>query len=218
MTFVSEMPTKVTGHTPVLLVTSRGLCCCDIPLTAALPGYEPKIVAVEPLADSGYLASHGQLGVLPRAPVVAPFGDEPGYALARGMNARQANYLQELVGAAAKRISTSVAEPAKAPPLDGAYFMLRLLGVTLKSGVGSVKLRGSLDRSVPEQHREAIGAVVGKNANQLTRFDLASLPEGTIANATGLSLAEATSLRLNALGFPTGDAPHPGAPSRPTHR
>lgn len=197
----SLQPTRVVSHKPLLVVTSRGLCCC-----AQKGGYTPRIVSIA--ACERQLASipwqdipkHARAG----APAPAPSVEAGMPAL---LNARQANVLAEVVADMTKRVAINLSSPGTMPGHDTSFLLARLSAVTLASADSRRMLSQSAASAnlLTNEQAAAVGALIGKAGKDVTRFDLLTVPDKDLGAV--VTTERMTPIRLAALGLGTVPPP-----------
>ncbi len=227
---VSDQRTVKVGETWVLLVTSRGLCCCAEGPTDPRP---PKLVWLEPF-DRPLRAvpwdKVGRFGPPPTPPQVVapptkvPIPPRPGPGpdpVPDTLTARQANVITDIITAATKRISSSIADPHKQPGLDGQYMMFKLtaMAATTENRQSRMSEAAKPGGPVTQAGLDKLAKALGKPQGAVTRYDIVTAAAPLLEKTLGVSGPALTTLRVNLLGFPTfGGAGRPEGPSAPKPR
>ncbi len=194
---VSEAPTKKTGEQYVLLVTSRSLCCC--PTHKKKPGAhdDSKIIGIQPVDAPPPL----EVESVPGPP---PVEGRSMRTSGNVMNARTANQLGEMVNDLTKQISTSVGNVAEHPGLDRAYVLGRLARVAITSDSGLFAASDPAGTAaMGRDNLRRVAHALGKDATEVNRFDLLSMPAEALRGVTGMSDREILHVHLDAMGLPT---------------
>jgi hypothetical protein len=187
--FRSMERTKKVGEQWVLKVTSRGLCCCHR-LELKRP-WHPRIVAVQDFPMTTLIGDR--------------YHEDQSSAGGHTFNAREINLVQDKITEMAKRVSSAIARPGEIRGMDLAYMMSKLINAAAATPTRQRLLRTRLHEFpgiAPSQARK-FAELIGKPAEAVTRYDLATAPDAVVRHATGIDdHAELTKLRLTMLGFP----------------
>jgi hypothetical protein len=217
----SQARTKKVGSRPVLLVTTRVLCCCDEPSTP------PKIVEIIPLElETEEIRLPADRPPFEREQLPGPPDEDgppstdpsDGAATPPGqMTARKANDLAEKVVTETARVASAIDNPAKAPARDTELALARVAELALEIP----RLRRRLVR--PAETIDGLGDAAEKRLAKVplpdspagvapSRLSVAATPTASLADSLRVDESDAVQLRLAALGF--GKAPRGAARGR----
>ena len=194
---VSREAIKKVGTDQVLLLTTRGLCCCpsdqdDLVDMVGIVGHRPLTDVV---AEAG--SRHG----LRVADVSRARGD--GEDAERGLMApRAANALGDLIRAELQR-AAAVGQRRKdvRPFLLSDFFTDRLERRLRRHGATRARLQEPLGDLLGEIDPRALEKYSGRAPEQITRREVIGLSGTQLAQATNLPAREAARVRLGALGL-----------------
>jgi hypothetical protein len=218
----SKLPIKPGDPKRVLAVTSRGLCCCALPLTSTVSA--GKIVHVEQfdsspaspatLPDAAPPLRQG-LDVqvdLRSSPAVCTTTELQPMTLsaapaktARPMTSREANALSERITQAIKRISSLIPDPQNVPALDGDFMFAHFSAVSNANSIRKDRMiqRVAQTGILSSDQAIKVAAILGKPVEAVNYYDVATLPPKVLSAVTGKNGADLRTLRLNLLGFVT---------------
>lgn len=216
---ISDSPTKQVGEKDVLLITTRGLCCCnDRPQS---PGIQ--IIGVKPVPQyfgselryDGATRLEKSFTADSRAAVAKRDDgcgcDERSRAtspLDKQLPIRKAN---EMIGFIGKEILKSTADPRpEAKPrsfLDTDLFakLVQAHQSTVRAGRKALGLR--IGAQLPGAVGKRLAEKLGKKVEEISAQDLGSLSNHELAKLGDMSLRDAAKLKLSHLGmtFRKGD-------------
>jgi hypothetical protein len=217
---ISDAPTKQVGEKDVLLITTRGLCCCN----GARPG-ATQVIGVKPVPEyfGGELrydrptriekafaadtrtkdgGADGDCGCEGRGRAKSP--------LDKRMPIRVAN---EMIGFIGKEIlkSTSDPRPENAPKsfLDTDLFARLVQAQQYSVRAGKKAMGNKIGATLPDAIGKRLAGKFGKKVQEVTVQDLATLPNHELMKLGKLSAREAARLKLSHLGisFKKGKVP-----------
>jgi hypothetical protein len=217
--FVSDQKITKVGEAWVLKVVSRGLCCCDRRWHEVIPPKLISVIAFDPIAAKipwpriAPLASRS-------APMPPPAPERTvlrNQAIPSALNARQANVLSKIVGETLRTTSASVADLGAQPSLSGTYLLAGLINKASVSRVQQRRMSTALLDSdlLPVQSVRRLAKLIGKEPEQVTRYDAIIAPDATLLQASRVRSAALTGLRLKLLGFPPKPDEGPERAARP---
>lgn len=227
----SREPIRQVGTEQVLLVTTRGLCCCSERTTRSRPGLLDVIPLGRSIAAKGVSLGLSNPEIVKAATPVFVRGGSPQPAQETTaalpaelrLTAKEANAMADLIR---MELNAAVApgrpegrEPV--PYLLHDYFLDKLearLRPYQRVGKGEAKPLPRLP--IGKDRLRDVERYFGKPVGELKSADLRRISTGELARVTGLPRAEAAALRLSALGIEL--KPVPGGDSsqirqRPTH-
>jgi hypothetical protein len=210
---VSEQPIKQVGTYEALVITTRGLCCCEDLID------DGKIIDVDLRPDPS------DLDWDPFDDPSQPWNQQPGLGLgwnAFGMQrsksratgerrdvttplmaARAANAKAEAIGRSLRRTVTRVSDPASAPALDAPFLIQRLLAAALTSPRGRRALRRPATKAgVPPRARARIARALARDSRGLTAYEVAAGAAQVTSSAEPGDKRQAARAAIAALGIP----------------
>lgn len=222
---ISDSPTKQVGEKDVLLITTRGLCCCD----SAREPVGVRIIGVKhiPAYFGGELRYDRPTRVEKAFPADSGPGsskeDDEGCGCGERLHAmspldkrlpiRKAN---EMIGFIGKEIlkSTSDPRPENAPKsfLDTDIFAKLVQAHQSAIRAGKKTLSQSIGAKLPDAIGRRLAARFGKEVKEVTTHDLMTLPNHELARLGNMSAREAARFKLSHLGvsFRRGNPPRAG--------
>lgn len=181
----SEQPTVKTGERTVLLLSSRGLCCCEHGGHKEFAG--PKVVGARQIDDRYLERVKGDKRPPPEEVKAA------------------AAQLEQEIADTTRQLSLAVPQVAEAKALDNSIVLARLTEAAVSRM--SAETLAQPPASLAGQHLKRTAKMLGKGPNEVTRADILGSP-GAVAAAAKLSPKGLMRLHLDALGVPgISDAP-----------
>lgn len=234
---ISDSPTKQVGDKDVLLITTRGLCCCDRPGPSPLT----RVIGVKPIpeyfgsevrydratrvekafpADSKFASRERTRDEAALSAKVTAKEDDSGCGcddrqqamspLDKRIPIRKAN---EMIGFIGKEILKSTSDPrpenAPKPFLETDFFAKLVQAHQSAIRPGKKKLAHKIGKSLPEAIGKRLAEKFGKKVDDITTQDLMSLPNYELTKLGNINPREAAKLKLSHLGIPftKGHAP-----------
>jgi hypothetical protein len=234
----SDEPTVKTGTQTQLLITTRGLCCCDgaddlgkgvievIDIPPQLGGVNvtgPKTHLAAKMSQEAPLTSGRRVaGAEPEgmcddcaAAAATPEPGGPDAPIAeRLMSVRQANAMGDFIK---ERMVNVARGPDAAEPVPFVYsqpFVRQIAQFARRSRRGRELLDQPLGKEVPRKLADAVAKQVGKKPSELSRRDLLGFRSKDLARLGSLDPADLARAQLSILGVPIKDAPSSGAAKR----
>jgi hypothetical protein len=210
---VSDQPIVQTGTYEALVITTRGLCCCEDLID------DGKIIDVDLRPDLSDFDFTPFDDVLPGGPgSVGPGLGWGAFAMARRppaegkrgrdaegsglMATRVANAKADAIGRSLRRAVARTPDPRAAPALDTPFLIQRLLTGALATPAGRRALRRRADETgAPAAARGLAAQALGRAPRGLSAFDLVVAAQAAAAGDAG-DARRATRAGLAALGVP----------------
>lgn len=198
----SQTPNREVGKRRELMVTTRGLCCCQRDLDPFVEGIV-SVIGLEPSVSTSVNLVRGQ-GLKEEASVDSAQEIRTSMSKFRHglMTAREANDLSDTIRST---MHQSVAQRAngdcRVSMLDTDLFGDLIYTALLKSPHSSSYLSTPICECLPEYVMDRLRQTLGTDAETLTRHDLMQDID-SLADITGLEIDAARWLRLELLGVP----------------
>ena len=220
---ISKEPTRKVGTRKYLLVTTRGLCCCE---NKRGRSSKPGVIGVFPVDDL-VLRDGAKYGLVleeakPSAKGTASLRDimkgfestgtsgkkrqadeKESKRTEPGMTIREANSFSKLFRGELWKLAASRRVASPTPVLLHDFFIGKLHNY-LRTAPGPLRRMDAPVGDVPggKGVKDRIARALGLQADEIRRRDLLSLPSEQLAKATGLSQREAAAVRMFGLGVP----------------
>ena len=220
---VSTTPTKKIGEEEVLMITTRGLCCCAseetrVHLVENVVAFTPLPAALQPRRPVESLVTAGYRAVAPQSTMVTSadahdHADGPCEACAGklaapaatpaadvlGLTIREANELGSFIRTeTVKSLSDPYVKPAKF--VETEFFAKQLEDQVVQTRRGRERLQAPASDYLPEEAVARLAKHLGRERDSLTLRDAWSLRGTEIASITRLPADEIQRARLNSLG------------------
>jgi hypothetical protein len=218
---ISKEATRKVGTRKYLLVTTRGLCCCE-GVEGGSIFIRPGIIGVAEVNDlirrkgpqfgltvpgGDYTVTSTGTARLADLTRAQTGGASEGGAVAQpgaqeeGMTAREANALGKLFRAELQETAASRSAASPTPVLLHDFFIDKLQR-RLRARPAARQRMEEVADALPVSDRARKALTKSLNVDQLRRRDVLSLPSEQVAEAAGLDPVAAAELRLAAAGVP----------------
>lgn len=216
---ISETPTKQIGEEEVLMITTRGLCCCSSEngrksMPEFVVGIKPvpdHLVPAKPKPSTIRFDSHSGLAALSTAAgmeSMAPLASSSSSCGCSGSGAttpeakysiRQANELSSYIKTEALRsLNDPYAEPKKF--VDTEFFAKQLERRVVQTRQGRALLNRPASKTMPRELVAAVAKHLHKEASELTVQDVLSLRSADLAKLGDSDVSGIMRLKLASLG------------------
>jgi hypothetical protein len=204
VSFRSEVASVKLGDQYSLVLTTRQLHCCD---TVDAEKDPPVIVDFVPVEEIEVAPEIGppepnESNTAVQTPVVNNALGAKGQP--SRMSLTQVNALQRRLADTTVRLSQQIPDVRAAPAKDSEFVLQAVLASVIDDPRRARWFRTEASTlGLGEEQRKALATRLGRSSAYVTRFDVFTMPEAVLADATGHSKQELIRLRLEAAGLPT---------------
>lgn len=221
---VSTTPTKQIGEEEVLMITTRGLCCCAsrpgrIGMEELVVGFKPipPELSVSKYLERAKLTEKAISGTIKYTTMISehhPAGtgtckecsDKTNVILSENEIRNGKSYAVRLANELSNFIKTETIKSLNDPTvelkkfIDTDFFAKQLEYQLVQFKKGREILNEPIARDLPKEVIPKLEKYFGRKANQITRQNLLSLRAHDLANVTGLNKEDIQKIKLNSLG------------------